>query len=109
MSAALLPDPNTRHAPPSRFPLDAEVAALFQDLRDVLASMSALIALTRTDDRLALDRPRLIETAPGDCRLADIGYALVHIATDPFTGQDTIWYWQRAESDAAPAVPEPQS
>ena len=42
-------------------------------------------------------RRPLVETAPGDHRLAKIGYVLARIETDPITGLDTIWYWQRSD------------
>lgn len=88
--------------PPSPFPLDPELAKLMQDLRDTFAGMLDLITRAQSDPRLAPDEPALpaphpIETAPGDHRLAAIGYVLVQIETDPITGLDTVWYWQRSD------------
>ncbi len=129
MTGPFIPDPDDpalllsaayTHPPFPR--LDDATLTLLEELRDCLASMIGLPrAYTPDAARLAPDQPAplpaqpvrrpLIETAPGDHCLAEIGYVLVRIETDPITGLDTAWYWQRAKLDAAQinTDSEPQS
>lgn len=57
--SATIPDPNAyeRVAPPSPFPLDDELLLLLEQTRDTLIALDALIISTRSDRRLAPDRP----------------------------------------------------